>query len=146
MVDSMKIFYSDKKKLLKQLMELEKLGKIKINDELVHQRYLETRSIELSKNLTEDYINDGFHFPDSKNEEQVTLDQVYLDFGASKVDANDEEFNEQKTVTLFNQTKGKMLIFWNTGTENQSFVILPSKCEIPPLKSYSFRVKFLPVS
>ena len=125
-------------------MELHKMGKIKINDEIIQKRYLEMK-IEENKNTTEEYINDGYHFPDSKKYEQVTVDQVYLDYGASRVDVNDEEFNEQKTVTLFNQTKSKMLIFWNAGTESQPFIILPTKCEIPPMKSYSFRIKFLPV-
>jgi hypothetical protein len=123
-------------------MELQFSGKIKITDEVVQRAYLE--SLKENRNTIEEYINDGVHFPENKNYSQISIDQTYLDFGASKVDANDEDFNPQKSITLFNNTKSKMLIFWNTGSENQSFIILPTKCEIPPMKSYSFRVKFLP--
>ena len=116
-------------------------GKVKVTDELVHQKFLEIKSKETSQTATEEYMNDSHHFPDQKSDPQISIDQYYLDFGSSKVDPNDEEFNGQKSVTLTNRTKGKILIFWNS-SENQSFAILPVKCEIPPLKSYSFKVEY----
>ena len=51
--------------------------------------------------------------------------------------------NEQKSITVTNKTKGKILLTWNFN-KNSAFTISPATSEIPPLKSHSFRVKFHP--
>ncbi len=136
------------------LMELYTKGKIKYDLNKIHQYYEEHKSIENEKInkklLTEEYICDKYHYnePKSLNDinEQITVDTYYVDFGASKVDMNDEEFNDQKSIIITNKTNGKIILSWNNnGTENQYFTITPKTCEIPPMKSYSFRIKFLPV-
>jgi hypothetical protein len=80
----------------------------------------------------------------SKSKQHVTIDEKYLDFGA--VTNLSEEIPQQKSITVFNHTKGKLFICWNSGDEEKSFKISPSSAEIPPLKSYSFRITFKPVS
>lgn len=99
-------------------------------------------------NTVEDYLSDSVHSERSvsqklsrENNEQlyVTVSESYLDFGAGKlVDAS------EKSITLFNNTKGKLLINWN-GSDKVPFSVHPATCDIPPMKSYSFRVKFHPV-
>jgi hypothetical protein len=93
----------------------------------------------------ESYINDNYHYlKDNRKDCLIKFDNHYVDFGASKIDDYDPNFQQEKSINLFNQTKSKLLIFWNN-FENQPFTIHPSTCEIPPMKSYSFRVKFKPV-
>lgn len=70
--------------------------------------------------------------------DHISLDSKYLDFEMINGD-----IHEQKTLTLCNNTKGKVFICWNTN-ENKEFSINPKQCEIPPMKSYSFRVSFQP--
>jgi hypothetical protein len=98
-----------------------------------------------NENPNESYINDNYHFlRDNKNDTLAKLDNYYVDFGASRVDDYDANFNQEKSINITNKTRSKLLIFWNN-FEGLPFSIVPSNCEIPPMKSYSFRVKFKPV-
>jgi hypothetical protein len=127
-------------------MELHSKKKIKFDEAKIHANFVEERSRN-EKLCTEEYMCDNEHARDPKTlndiNTQVMLDAYYVDFGASNVDANDEEVNEQRSITVTNNTKGKILMNWNSN-ENQAFSVSPTTCEIPPLKKYSFRIKFQP--
>ena len=128
-------------------MDLYTKGKLKLDEEKIHEHYLKIKNNPETKIQTEEYICDKFHYAEPKSlndiNTQIAIDSVYIDFGASVVDANDEELNDQKSITITNKTKGKIIMSWNL-TENQTFTITPVSCEIPPMKNYSFRIKFQP--
>lgn len=100
----------------------------------------------LEINTIDEYTNDEIHSFKDKYQKNidpcVSTDTYYLDFGYAQ--ANDLDEPNQKSITVTNHTKGKLLIFWNSNQE-RPFSIVPESCEIPPLKNYSFRVKFTPV-
>jgi hypothetical protein len=113
--------------------------------ENAYQNYLTDRV----DNCVEEFINDSYHFGKDvaihNIDDCVQMDTYYADFGASKVDNYDENFNQSKSFTVFNQTKAKLVLNWNR-SDKQPFNISPISCEIPPMKSYSFRVQFKPVN
>ncbi len=113
--------------------------------ENAYQNYLNERA----DNFVEEFINDSFHFAKdvatNNIDDCVLIDTYYADFGASKVDNYDENFNQSKSFTVFNQTKAKLVVNWNW-SDKQPFNISPISCEIPPMKSYSFRIQFKPVN
>ncbi len=127
-------------------MELYSKKKIKFDEAKIHASFLEERC-KNEKLFTEEYLCDNEHIRDPKTlndiNTQVLVDAYYVDFGPSSVDINDGEINEQRSITVTNKTKGKILINWNSN-KSQAFSISPSTCEIPPLKNYSFRIKFQP--
>ena len=75
--------------------------------------------------------------------QHVTIDNQYVDFGA--ITNLKDEIPNQKSITLLNNTKGKLFICWNKSLDDKTFIISPSTAEISPLKSYSFRITFKPV-
>lgn len=89
-------------------------------------------------NPNEEYLN---HPDDSC----VAMEATTVDFGASKTQSLEQPIVQEKSITIFNKTKSKLMIFWNT-SEHQTFSIHPQTCEIPAMKSYSLRIKFDPVS
>ena len=101
------------------------------------------------ENTLEDYITDDVHSIRDRSKQKntaepcVTMSTGYVDFGATKLIEVSNDQNE-RSISLFNNTKGKLMIFWNSSS-NVPFSVLPQECEIPPMKSYSFRVKFQPV-
>ena len=132
-----------------QLMELYMKRKFKFDENKNHLEYVEKVSNSSGALLTEEYICDREHFYEPKSLDdintQVLVDAYYVDFGASRIDPMNEDTNDQRSITVANKTRGKIVMQWNN-TEDQAFTIEPLCCEIPPLKSYSFRVKFRPVS
>lgn len=132
----------------KQLRELCSEKKIQFDEKKIHEIFLQLKQ-KYENSMTEEYIRDGFHFNDSKTlndiNKQVLVDSYYVNFGASHVDINNEELNDQKSIIITNKTKGKIMMSWNC-SENNPFTITPQSCEIPPMKNYSFRIKFQPVS
>ena len=74
----------------------------------------------------------------------VQIDSVYVDFGASQTVQNLDQQVQEKSISIFNKTKSKIVLYWNS-SEKQAFKITPPTCEIPAMKSCSFRVKFEPV-
>lgn len=122
-------------------------------------------STETSSPL-EEYLNNeaGYEQQRKPDDRCVLIDNSSIDFEATKLDANEVR---EKSIQVFNQTKGKLVLYWNsapTAVENnqqasafgdvgsthhhinQTFTISPMHAEIPPMKSYSFRIKFTPVS
>lgn len=128
-------------------MELFTKKKIQFDDAKIHEEYVAKQN-ESEKLLTEEYMCDRQHFNNPKSLDdintQILIDDYYVDFGASQVDVNDEEINDQRSITVTNNTKGKVVMSWNVN-DDQAFSISPVTCEIPPLKNYSFRIKFQPV-
>lgn len=122
--------------------------KIQFDERKIHENFLELKQ-KYESSLTEEYIRDGFHFNHTKSlndiNKQVLVDAYYVDFGASQLDLNDEETNDQKSIIITNKTKGKIMMSWNCSEDNP-FTITPQSCEIPPMKNYSFRIKFQPVN
>jgi hypothetical protein len=60
------------------------------------------------------YINDNYHCSLADDAKlHVTLDNHYFDFGSLVVTGETDE-TAQKTLNVFNHTKGKLLICWNT--------------------------------
>jgi hypothetical protein len=96
-------------------------------------------------NSLDDYISDEVHAPrgSARHEPPLTVSDTYVDFAASKLVETAGSHNE-KSITVFNNTRGKMMLFWNQ-SQTSPFSISPIECEIPPMKSYSFRIKFEPV-
>lgn len=78
------------------------------------------------------------------DKQHIRIDNQYADFGA--VTNINDDIPQQKSITLFNNTKGKLFVCWNKSDDEKSFTIAPQTAEIPPLKSYSFRITFKPVS
>ena len=74
----------------------------------------------------------------------VQIDSVYVDFGASLTIQSLDQQVQEKSISIFNKTKSKIVLYWNF-SEKQSFKISPQTCEIPAMKSCSFRIKFEPV-
>lgn len=122
------------------------LGKKTIFNDISLEQVLNDDEHSLSTNSTDNYINDEIHsFRDKyqKNIDScVTVDTHYIDFGYGKLDSSNEPC--ERSITVNNLTKGKIIVFWNTN-ETQPFSISPPHCEIPGMKNYSFRVKFTPV-
>ncbi len=58
------------------------------------------------------YINDNYHGP-ADTPHHVTLDSHYFDFGSLVVSSSDGTM-AQKTLSIFNHTKGKLFICWNS--------------------------------
>ena len=96
--------------------------------------------------MTSLYANEYEEFLANHEDSLVQIDSVYVDFGASHpVQMLDETKNTQeKSITIFNKTKSKIVIYWN-GSETQPFKVAPQTCDIPPMKSCAFRIKFEPV-
>lgn len=123
--------------------------KFKFDEKTIHEDYVAKMTDPNGALLTEEYICDREHFYEPKSLDdintQVMVDAYYVDFGASVIDPMNEDTNDQRSITVTNKTRGKIIMQWNN-TEDQAFTIEPLSCEIPPLKNYSFRVKFRPVS
>ena len=96
--------------------------------------------------MTSLYANEYEEFLANHEDSLIQIDSVYVDFGASHpVQMLDETKNTQeKSITIFNKTKSKIVIYWN-GSETQPFKVAPQTCDIPPMKSCAFRIKFEPV-
>lgn len=122
------------------------LDQKKIFGDVSLDKVVKTDDYSLAINTIDEYTDDDIHsFKDKyeKNIDQcVTIDTYYIDFGYAQANNLDEP--NQKSITVTNHTKGKLIIFWNNN-EQRPFSITPETCEIPPLKTYSFRVKFTPV-
>jgi hypothetical protein len=116
-------------------------------DSILENSDLIISNLNLARN-TNDYVNDDLHSNKDRaannQEECLSCDKYYVDFGATQIIDLTNQQNE-RSINLFNNTKGKLLIQWNT-SDDKPFSIYPQTCEIPALKSYSFRVKFQPVS
>lgn len=119
----------------------------KILVDITLDEVLNSNNYSLVTNSYDEYINDQIHsFRDKyqKNIEQsITIDLNTIDFGYAQANNLDETY--EKSITVSNHTRGKIIICWNSN-EDAPFSIFPLCCEIPPLKTYSFRVKFSPVS
>lgn len=107
---------------------------------------LKSNNYSMVENSYDEYINDQIHsFRDKyqkKIEKCITIDSYNVDFGYAQPNVIDKLF--EKSITVTNHTRGKIIISWNSNNDSP-FSIFPSNCEIPPLKTYSFRVKFSPV-
>ena len=92
------------------------------------------------------HANEYEEYLSSHEDSLVQLDTVYVDFGACQpAQLLDETRNAQeKSISIFNKTKSKIVIYWNE-SQTQPFKITPLTCDIPPMKSCSFRIKFEPV-
>ncbi len=92
------------------------------------------------------HANEYEEYLSSHEDSLVQLDTVYVDFGACQpAQLLDETRNAQeKSISIFNKTKSKIVIYWNEN-QTQPFKITPLTCDIPPMKSCSFRIKFEPV-
>ena len=97
--------------------------------------------------MTSTYSNEYEEFLANPEDSLIHIDSVYVDFGASQpVQMLDEMKNmQEKSISIFNKTKSKIGIYWNA-SETQPFKITPLMCDIPPLKSCAFRIKFEPVN
>ena len=124
-------------------MDLFSIGKLKIDEEKIRQDYLKMKAGESGAHRIEEYLSDGFHSGTDRINDLVVSDSYYVDFGACKIDPHDELINEQHSITISNKTRGKLVFCWHT-FEDQPFVISPNSCEIPPMKNYSFIIKFTP--
>jgi hypothetical protein len=91
----------------------------------------------------EEFFKTEYQDDETAIKHHVRIDSPYVDFGA--VTNINDEIPQQKSITLFNNTKGKLFICWNKSNDDKTFTISPQTAEIPPLKSYSFRIKFKPV-
>jgi hypothetical protein len=99
--------------------------------------------INSADNTIDDYVSDEVHAPKANRPEPcLAVSASYMDFGASRIVGADAQSNE-RSVIVFNNTKGKLLVYWNS-VNGSPFSVSPQECEIPPMKSYSFRIKFQP--
>ncbi len=70
-------------------------------------------------------------------------------------DQQDDSFNSlalntgtggsEHSINVFNNSGDKLMLVWHT-RDDAAFSVVPNTCEIPPMKSYSLRVRFAPVS
>lgn len=118
----------------------------KLFNDITLDDVLKSNNFSMVDNSFDEHINDQVHsFRDKYQktiEKCISIDSYNVDFGYAQPNAMDKLF--EKSLTVTNHTRGKIIISWNSNDQTP-FSIFPPTCEIPPLKTYSFRVKFSPV-
>ncbi|RNA28727.1 coiled-coil domain-containing protein [Brachionus plicatilis] len=142
-------YYLKSNKLLRNSPEglIELMEQKKIFNDTTLEEVFKSNDFSLVTNSYEEYTNDDIHSFRDKYQKSietcVTTDTHYVDFGYAQTNNLDESY--EKSITFTNHTRGKLIVCWNSN-EERPFSIFPPICEIPALKTYSFRVKFLPKS
>ena len=135
MIDSIKIYLKKKFKFLKKQLAENNSPQLK-------------SLLSASGSIYRDSANTNEYdeYLASPEESLIHIDSVYVDFGASRTaQMLDQQNVQEKSISILNKTKSKIVIFWNQN-EQQPFKISPLSCDIPAMKSCSFRIKFEPVN
>ncbi|XP_077974570.1 cilia- and flagella-associated protein 65-like [Styela clava] len=92
--------------------------------------------------LTE-YFDDAHNSEITHNPPHVSLDKLEVWLGQQQFDMDSENEPCHATLRMTNHTKGKITAIWMQDPTGV-FELIPSSCDIPPLKSTDFRVVFRP--
>uniref|UniRef100_A0A3B4YKV7 Cilia and flagella associated protein 65 n=1 Tax=Seriola lalandi dorsalis TaxID=1841481 RepID=A0A3B4YKV7_SERLL len=82
-------------------------------------------------------------FSSSSSSSHVSVVPCELVFNHKMSSSLSASSTSSQSVSIINHTRGKLSLVW-TVTQDSAFTVSPSSCDLPPLKSTSFRVTYDP--